>query len=83
MQHSASLVVVALTALRQWTTLCSFKHSVNRNVTQVSHDLAHQGMGAASQTRTTIHVFEQSLAAHHVHQQTARSQEHLRALQMG
>lgn len=50
---------------------------------QVSHDLVHQGMGAASRTRTTIHVFEQNLAAHHVRQQTARSQEHLRALQMG
>lgn len=83
MQHSACLVVgVVSTTLRQWTTQCSSRHSVNRNVTQVSHDPAHLGMVAARPTRTTIHVFDQSPAAHHMQQQMARSQGPLRAPQM-
>jgi hypothetical protein len=41
-----------------------------------------QDMVAANPTRITIHEFEQSPAAHHVHQLTARLQGHLRALQM-
>ena len=48
-----------------------------------SHGLVLQDMVAASPTRITIHEFEQSPAAHHVHQLTARLQGHLRALQMG
>lgn len=49
---------------------------------QVSHDPAHLGMVAARPTRTTIHVFEQNPVAHHIQQQTARSQGPLRAPQM-